>query len=897
MPKFPQGRHTHVDSRELLEQLDAYLMDGDLPRHEFLAFDTETNGLLFFRNVIIGFSVSTNRHEGFYVPFLDWERDVSSKKRRKIEKVETDVYLEGQFRCAWTGNHYPENVTPEQYQPPKFILDYLERWLKAYPLLMHNAPFDVNMLAYNYGLYVSENLFCDTRLLKHYLDESTKTGLKDTAILWAKELGFDAETAANSEQLEMKASVLQNGGKNGNIWRSEPLVNSKYAAADTALTYGLFEVGMEKLEREYGQKGVELFFDKEIMPLCREVVIPMQFGGVKVSVEHFQTLKEELQAKLDYFEDQAIQKMGSLLEDFPKGDSEEEAVSDKRFLERILELEGLPYPTQAKKTPDKGIVLALSLSKPAVKKAHEAEPHWLWGYILGQDELKYAPEKLQQIKLDLYREVLGRRYRFNLGSDQHLRWLLFAKLKHDPKSVPQTDTATPENPIPSCKAEVLEEHFLAKHDFIQDVMMFRRLGDLLGNYVEKVLTLHNKGWLHMDFDQAGTTSGRFSCRGGFNLQTLPKVENLGSCPKCESKNVEVIRDGNILARIQCNNCKTSNPNIICYSVVKAGFVAPEGYKIINADYASLEPRCFAFMSGDFKLKEIYLENLDLYSKIYCDIEDPDHKYSPNPKHENFLKKKNPALRDMVKPVVLGIPYGARGPQVANLMGFKKTIKDKTTGQPKELLDVERGIAWRNAYLSTYSDLHKYMEACEISATTKGYVETIVGRRRHFKYAPTIQKLLDLRHVSREVFLDAKRRDLESDAIDLGAGLDVNDLNWFAEQVGLFPSTIREKGGWSYIRGLYKSELDNAKNVRIQGLAAHICNKGMLDTTRFFKEMGVDGYVCLMVHDEISCYAKIDQAEVAADLLRLGMEENEFAKLVDIGMQADPLICDNLKDSK
>jgi len=891
----------HVDTKAKLEALDKELLDKDLkPKFDLMAFDTETNGLHFFRNVIIGFSISTSAKNGWYIPLLEWHPDPASEKERSIDKVKRQIITDGWFVDAWTGKEYHEKVTPQQYQAPDFIKKYMARWLTSHNgLLMHNAPFDCNMVAYNMGIYLGNHLFCDTRLLKHFIDESTKTGLKDTAVLWQKELGIDMTRAANEEQLEMIESVINNGGKKGHVWRGEPSIVSKYACKDTALTYGLFEVGMQKLESEYDEKHFQLFFEDEIMPLCREVVIPMQFGGVKIDVDYFEKLQKEVKARADKFEDSVIKRLGDKLDDFSVGKSMEEAISKKRLISKIIELEGLEYPTITKYKGKPEEVTTNSISKPAVKVAQKEQPHWLWDYILGEGEIKYSSKRLKKIKDELYAAVEGRRYRFNAYSDAHMRWLMCDKLGVEKKSLPQTDSATPENPIPSMKAEVLEEFFLGKYDFIEEVMLFRKLRDLLSKYINLAVTLHNNGWLHMNMDQAGTTSGRFSCRGGFNLQTLPKVEELGSCSKCDSKKVSLSYQGNILVTMICGDCKHVKKNIICYSVVKQGFVAPEGYKIVNADYSSLEPRCFAFVSGDKGLKDIYHKNLDMYSKVYCDVEDTEGKYSPDPNAPNFLKKINPELRQSVKPVVLGIPYGARGPQVANLMGFKKKYIDRKTKKEKEVLDVERGWAWRENYLNAYPDLRKYMERQELDCVTKGYVENIIGRRRHYRWAPFIQGLLDERGIAMETFLDAKKKDLEcmSPSAPLLIELDEEGLKDFAKKFDMFLNQIEEKGGWAYLRSLYKNELNNAKNVPIQGLGGHITNKGMLDTTRFFVQNKIDGYVCLQIHDEITAYVREDQSEFGAGLLKVGMEDNDFAKRIDIPMIADPIICDNLKDSK
>lgn len=903
--------YIRVDTPAKLKQMDRELMKGDTPRFELIAADTETNGLLFYRNVIVGFSISTDSESGYYVPLLDWTPDLKSLKTKTINKEKREVYTDGWFTDVWTGKTYPEDVTPDEYTPPHFIVEFAERWLcSGAGLLLHNSPFDVCMLLYNFGIDISEYIFCDTLLLKHFIDESTKHALKETAELWKRELGFDLQQDAKQEQKELGESVIRNGGtfnqRTKHIWRAAPEPMAKYGAADTYLCYGVFEVGMQKLQEEYTEEQIELFFEKEVMPVCREVVMPMRFGGVYIDVPYFEALDAELTELIEGLEDVTIEAMAENLEGFSIGKSMDEEVSQQAFIKAIIEREGLEMPVLEKKKRDTGeIERKESLSKPAVKKAYQQNPHWLWGYILGEDEIKYPQALQDEIKLEIYRQRIGRRHRFNLRSDQHLRWLFFDKLGHDKRSVPQTDSATPDNPIPSMAAEVLKDNFLKDYEFVKPLMLFRKLADLRSNYVEKAVRLHNKGWLHMEMNQAGTTSGRFSCSGGFNLQTLPQVEELGSCKKCESKSVQPEHYGSFLVDLHCNDCGHVEEDIICYSVIKSGFVAPPGFKIVSADYASLEPRCFAFMSGDANLKKIYWDNLDMYSQVYCVVEDAFDKYSPNPKDDNFLKKQNPALRTMVKPVVLGIPYGARGPQVANLMGFKKTRVNKTTKEVKEYLDVERGHAWREKYLSGFPDLRKYMEECELLACTQGYVETLIGRRRHYQYAPFVHKLLEEHYeICYEDFLDCTRKSLEGTCPDVKdrngnvlGSLDEDGLEAFAEEFGFTMEELDEKGNWAYVKAVFKNELDNAKNVRIQGLAGHVTNRGMLDTTRYFQENEIEGYVALQIHDEIMCYVREDQAELGRKYLKKGMEENIFAKLIDIPMQADPNICDTLKDAK
>ena len=72
---------------------------------------------------------------------------------------------------------------------------------------------------------------------------------------------------------------------------------------------------------------------------------------------------------------------------------------------------------------------------------------------------------------------------------------------------------------------------------------------------------------------------------------------------------------------------------------------------------------------------------------------------------------------------------------------------------------------------------------------------------------------------------------------------------------------------------------------------------MLETTRKARELGIDFTVVLQVHDEITGYSKEKDVDAAVICLRDGMENNIYAKRLDIAMIAEPLIANNLKEAK
>lgn len=915
------GKYNLIDSLDKIREVDRYLMSIDTtPNFEYVAYDTETNGLKLHTSVIIGFSFSVNQYQGFYVPLLVWVRDPTSLKARTIKGVKYNIYERGHLRCHWTGKDYPEFVTPEQYEMPEFVPALIDRWFSQSRLIMHNAPFDINMTDINTGVNLVDQLFSDTGLLVHVLNENNSVGLKESVIIYGEDLGVNQYARETEEKKELGNSILINGGKSGHVWRADLEYQSKYACADTFLTYGLHQVVIKRIVAEYGEKALEWIFEQEIMPLCKEVVVDMKKHGVYIDVDHFKKLHEQNKKKLLDLEDEIMKIITPHLDDFPLGKSLDEAISHQRFIKRVAQLENLKIPIKEDKKEGKD---KPSLSKGVIKKEYEKNPHWLWGYLLGLDEIKYSEKKIREIKQQLYEEEEGRRYRFNINSNDHLIWLFCDKLGINKKALPKTDKSTAKEPKPSLEADNIKEHILPRFSWVKRLVLYKKISKIQSTYVTPAVELNRNGWLYMDMKQNGTTSGRFSCSGGYNLQTLPKADDeeeaLTTCPKCFSEEVKVHEDIEVLADVECLKCGHMNADIIRPSAIKKGFVAPPGYKIINADYSSLEPRCFAYISKEDAIKEVYRKGLDLYSKVYCDIYDKEGKYSADPKAPNYLGLINKKARKFIKPIVLGIPYGAGAAQVANLTGH--TVMEKNEdGLISHRPDMDKGAEIRNQYLGRYPNLTEYMNLMEYMAIEYGFVDSMFGRRRHFQHAKFIGTFLDRKMKMNldkfdkvQLFISSSVKKLKVADVNITSNsgrsffLSEEDLkelcqllkiNYYSDEKTRKEGIV-EKGFWSHIRSLVKADINNAKNHPIQALAGQITNMGMLTTNRSFRYHGINAWVALQVHDEIMCYAREDQSEMARSSLQQGMEDNIFTNPLksEVIMSAKPIICNSLKESK
>ena len=172
------------------------------------------------------------------------------------------------------------------------------------------------------------------------------------------------------------------------------------------------------------------------------------------------------------------------------------------------------------------------------------------------------------------------------------------------------------------------------------------------------------GKVHCDFVQHGAETGRFSSRNP-NLQNIPAPEDPKKVP-------EDRQYGRMLRNL---------------------FAAPEGYKLVVADYSQIEPRVIAAMSKDPIMMKNYLEDGDIYTTI-GDTMGVDRKAG--------------------KVLVLAIAYGVGPDKIAAQIGCK-------LNEAKKLLD-DFGVK--------FNAINKYKLMVVNSTRQKGYVTTILGRRRY-----------------------------------------------------------------------------------------------------------------------------------------------------------------------
>ena len=271
------------------------------------------------------------------------------------------------------------------------------------------------------------------------------------------------------------------------------------------------------------------------------------------------------------------------------------------------------------------------------------------------------------------------------------------------------------------------ESLRAEHKIVDLILQYRGLKKLLGTYVD----------------------------------ALPGLVNPGTGKIHTSYNQTVTATGRL---------SSSNPNLQNIPVrdedgkeVRKAFIPEPGCRFFSADYSQIELRIMAHLSKDQNMIEDFRLGHDIHAATAAKV------------FHKPIDQVTKTERSKAKTANFGIIYGISAFGLAQRMGVSRT-------EAKELIE---------NYFKTYSGIKNYMDHSIEEARTKGYIETVLKRKR---YLP-----------------------------------DINSHN-------------------ATVRGFAER---NAINAPIQGSAADIIKIAMIAIYRRFRQENIKSTMILQVHDELN----------------------------------------------
>jgi len=134
--------------------------------------------------------------------------------------------------------------------------------------------------------------------------------------------------------------------------------------------------------------------------------------------------------------------------------------------------------------------------------------------------------------------------------------------------------------------------------------------------------------------------------------------------------------------------------------IRQAFIAPEGYRIVAADYSQIELRIMAHLSGDDGLLQAFNDGRDVHRATAAEVFDVAE------------EEVSGDQRRKAKAINFGLIYGM------SAFGLAKQLH---LGRNEAQLYIDR-------YFERYPGVADYMERTRALAREQGYVETLFGRR-------------------------------------------------------------------------------------------------------------------------------------------------------------------------
>jgi len=341
-------------------------------------------------------------------------------------------------------------------------------------------------------------------------------------------------------------------------------------------------------------------------------------------------------------------------------------------------------------------------------------------------------------------------HEFNINSTQQLGQVLFEEMGLPVVRRTKTGYSTDASVL-----EQLGDH----HQVARLILEYRRLVKLKGTYVDGLLGQIDPrtGRVHTTFHQSVTATGRLSSANP-NLQNIPTRDEAGRR-------------------------------------LRRAFTAPDGHRLLAADYSQIELRILAHISGDEKLLESFHRQEDIHTRTASEVFGVD------------LDDVTPQMRFAAKAVNFGIVYGISDYGLSQNLGISR----------------EEAARYIESYLSRYPGVKEYLRGVVRQAKEDGYVRTLFGRIR---YLP----------------------DLSSR---------VRNRREFARRAAL--------------------------NTPIQGTAADIMKKAMVDVARAIDIDRAPARMLLQVHDEL--IFEVPQSSVGS-IAALVKEAMEHTADLDVPLVVD-----------
>ncbi|MFB2662498.1 DNA polymerase I [Shewanella mangrovisoli] len=317
------------------------------------------------------------------------------------------------------------------------------------------------------------------------------------------------------------------------------------------------------------------------------------------------------------------------------------------------------WPRLEKETELASVFTDIELPLIQILSDIERQGVFIDSMLLGQQSDELA-RKIDELETKAY-DIAGEK--FNLSSPKQLQVLFFEKLgypviKKTPKGAPST------------AEEVLVELAL---DFPlpKVILEHRSLTKLKSTYTDKLPLMVNAktGRVHTSYHQANAATGRLSSSEP-NLQNIPIRTEEGRR-------------------------------------IRQAFIAPQGRKILAADYSQIELRIMAHLSQDAGLLKAFAEGKDIHRATAAEVFGTD------------FDSVTSEQRRRAKAVNFGLIYGM------SAFGLARQ------------LDIPRNEAqtYIDTYFARYPGVLRYMEETRASAAELGYVSTLFGRRL---YLPEIR---------------------------------------------------------------------------------------------------------------------------------------------------------------